>query len=180
MNIIVLRAVMLCAFALAGGAASGQAKPPVNSAAEESAQVGAGAAAGVSWQQLSIEQRELLAGMHEQWGQLPPGRQRALANGAKRFLRMDARQRMQANRRFEQWNEMSAAERSAITARFAEFRALTPREKARIRRASRRFDTLPPEQRRELRRQFQELTPEERLRAREQLRTRPRAERPKK
>ncbi|HTE41378.1 MAG TPA: DUF3106 domain-containing protein [Steroidobacteraceae bacterium] len=169
MNISIVRILALC-MCLAYGA----------SAWAQSGTDRGASAAGIPWLQLSPEQRELVGGTQEQWSQLPPGRQIALSNGAKRFLRMDARQRELANRRFEQWNGMTDEERSAISSRYTEFRALTPRERARIRRASRRFETLPPEQRQQLRQRFQDLAPAERVRAREQLRQRPRLVRPKK
>lgn len=167
-----LATLLLAASALLFGIeAQAQTNNPVSPNARD--------AVGLSWQELSADQQQLLGGMQEQWNQLPPGRQIALANGAKRFLRMDAAQRNQANTRFEQWNNLPEAERAAITERFAEFRKLPPQEKARIRQASRRFERMTPEQRQRLRQRFQDLSPEERARAREQLRNRPRPRAPR-
>jgi len=160
LRILVLGLGMLCA---AGAWAQQTANPPA---------IGRNGS-GIAWEQLSVEQRELLASMEQQWAQLPPGRQVALATGAKRFLTMDAIRHEQATRRFAQWNAMTDEERAAIAERFAEFRSLPPREKARIRRNALRFNNLSPEQRQRLRQRFQDLPPEERARAREQLRVRP-------
>jgi hypothetical protein len=165
---ILMMTSLLAASALIGvGNAHAQNNDPVSQNARE--------AAGLRWQDLSADQQQLLSGMQDQWNQLPPRRQIALANGAKRFLRMDAAQRNQANTRFEQWNNLPEAERAAIAERFAEFRKLSPQEKARIRQASRRFERMTPEQRQRLRQRFLDLSPEERARARDQLRNRPRA-----
>ena len=59
------------------------------------------AAAGVAWDVLDREAQALLAGQQERWATLPPERQRAMAEGAQRWLAMDGIGRAQANERWQ-------------------------------------------------------------------------------
>jgi hypothetical protein len=127
---------------------------------------------GISWQQLSPEQQQVLDDVKGSWEQLPPGRQVALANGAKRFIGMNATERDQANQRFAEWRKLSERERVEIGERFRLFRGLPPSEKQRLRQAARRFDRMNQEQRQQMRERFQQLTPAQRAQLREQMRER--------
>ena len=63
-------ASMFAAWLLAGGVAM---------AADES---------GIPWKSLDAASQELLEGQKEHWEELPPARQRAMAEGAERWLAM--------------------------------------------------------------------------------------------
>src|SRR5262245_21409691 len=58
---------------------------------------------GIAWDQLSPELQQVLNGAQSNWSQLPPGRQVALVNGAKRFIAMDQDARAAAAQRFADW-----------------------------------------------------------------------------
>ena len=49
--------------------------------------------AGVSWQELSPEQQQLLANFESRWADLPLARQQSLAKGSQRWLTMPPEQR---------------------------------------------------------------------------------------
>ena len=61
------------------------------------------AAQGVSWDELSPEQREVLDSMslQQSWAELDPRRQERLARGASRWTEMTPEQRQQAGRQFQ-------------------------------------------------------------------------------
>ena len=67
-----------------------------------------GARPGVPWQQLSPEQRQVLAPYRERWNQLPPGRQQAIARGAERWQQMTPEQREQMH---ERWRDATPQDR---------------------------------------------------------------------
>ncbi|AMN45627.1 hypothetical protein ACG33_00605 [Steroidobacter denitrificans] len=123
--------------------------------------------AGVSWESLSEEQRELLSKYQAHWDQLPMGRQRALARGAHRWLTLPPERREQAQRRFEHWQSLDSKQRRELRRRYQEFKVLPAQEQERIRRGFQNFQHLAPEQRRELRKRFHDLPPEERRRLKE-------------
>ncbi len=133
-----------------------------------------GVANGIAWGQLSADQQQILASVQGDWHRLPPARQVALANGAKRFIGMNAEQRAEATRRFTEWRKLSDGERAEIRGQLRMFRGLSPLDKARLRQAKRRFNRLNQDQRERMRERFRQLTPEQHARLREQIRERQR------
>jgi hypothetical protein len=130
-------------------------------------------APGITWSQLTAEQQQILAGFENNWEQLPPGRQVALAKGTtERWLTMTPDQRERASERFSRWQSLTDEQRAQIRERYQNFQDLTPDEQARLRENFRRFRDLSPERRQELRERFRQLTPEQRQRVRERLQNR--------
>ena len=52
--------------------------------------------------------QHLLAGQKERWESLPPERQRAMADGAERWLSMNDTDRAQARERWKKWRDPAA------------------------------------------------------------------------
>lgn len=125
-------------------------------------------ATGVPWSALSQEQRELLSKYEAGWDQMPLGRQRAMAAGARRWLNLSPERREEARRRMEHWRSLDPQQRRELRRRYDEFRELPPQEQARLRRSFHDFQHLSPEQRREMRERFRKLPPEERRRLKEE------------
>ena len=68
----------------------------------------------------------LLAGQKDRWDSLPPERQRAMAEGAKRWLEMDGIGRAQANERWQHWRSLTPEQRERLRKGWQRFRELTP------------------------------------------------------
>ena len=96
---------------------------------------------------------------------MPPERQRAMADGAERWLSMNDTDRAQARERWKKWRALPPGERERMRKRWQQFRDLTPEQKEALRESYRRFMSLPPEQREVLRERWQRMSPEERHRA---------------
>src|SRR4030095_3674645 len=94
------------------------------------------ASAGVSWGALDESSQALLAGQKDRWDSLPPERQRAMAEGAKRWLEMGGVGGPQANER---------REHASPPTRLTPSRNPPPAPQGAPRTPSRRFRNLPPE-----------------------------------
>lgn len=105
-------------------------------------------AAAPQWQSLSPQQQALIApaikGEAAVFDQLPEVRRQRLAEGANRWLKMDAAQRAEASQQLAIWQRMNAVERQQVLDRRAEFRSLPSFEQGRLLEQHRRFEALPP------------------------------------
>lgn len=82
------------------------------------------------WSELSASQRELLQPFAQQWNALPSAEKRAWAELARRFPKMNARQREQVERRIADWAALSPEQRRVARANFRVARQV-PREEVR-------------------------------------------------
>ena len=120
------------------------------------------AAAPQPWQSLSPEQQHLLQNYQGKWSGLPPERQQALVNGSQRWLSMTPEQRSSAQQRFSQWRALPPQQRQVLRQRWQQFKSLPPEQQQRVRENFQRFRRMPPERRMELRRQWHQMSPEQR------------------
>ncbi len=81
---------------------------------------------GISWDELSDGQREILSQLESSWDTLPAERQRRLSTGAKRWAGMSRQERQQARGRFQSWRELSDERRELISERAQIFRRKIP------------------------------------------------------
>ena len=114
------------------------------------------------WQSLSPEQQHLLQNYQDKWNTLPPDKQEALSKGSQRWLSMTAEQRSGAQQRFGQWRAMPPEQRQELRQRWQQFKSLPPEQQQRVRESFQRFRQMPPERRQELRRQWHQMSPEQR------------------
>ena len=91
----VMRRQLLLLLVGTGLAAGVLAQTPV---AEESA--------GVTWNELSPQQQQVLKNFQQQWATLPPERQRRLSQGAARWSDLTPEQKQQARARFRKWQQL--------------------------------------------------------------------------
>jgi hypothetical protein len=119
---------------------------------------------GVAWDSLDGETRSL-AGQEAGWDELPPERQRAMADGAKRWLAMDGIGRAQAHERWQTWRSLDPDQRDRLRRGWKRFRELSPDQQDALRQAYRRFMELPADRRDSLREKWERMSPEERRRA---------------
>ena len=148
----VIRALIICA-SLVLVAASGFAQTPDAAAPE---------AVPKAWGSLSPQQQQLLQSHQGEWDSLPAERQQALAKGSQRWLSMTPQERAGAQQRFTQWRAMPPEQRQLLRQRWQQFKSLPPERQQQLRESFNRFRQMPPEQRSELRRQWRQMTPEQR------------------
>ena len=117
---------------------------------------------GVPWSSLSQDQQHLLSRLGDQWEQLPPQRQQALASGSQRWLGMSPEQRTQARQRFGQWQQLPEQRREQLRKRWEEFRSLPPARQQAARENFRKFQQLPQQRRQQLRQRWQNASPAQR------------------
>jgi hypothetical protein len=114
------------------------------------------------WQSLSPEQQHLLQNYRDKWNTLPPDKQEALNKGSQRWLSMTPEQKSGAQQRFSQWRAMPQEQRQELRQRWQQFKSLPPEQQQRVRESFQRFRQMPPERRQELRRQWHQMSPEQR------------------
>ena len=164
-----IRAMFICA-SLMLAAANGFAQSPPPESAPSSVPA---APAPKAWSSLSPQQQQLLQSHQSEWNSLPADRQQALAKGSQRWLSMTPEQRSGAQQRFAQWRAMPPEQRQLLRQRWQQFKSLPPERQQQVRESFNRFRQMPPEQRSELRRQWHQMTPEQRHRAVQQARSHP-------
>ena len=74
--------------------------------------------AGVSWEQLTDQQRAVLSDYESQWSSFPAASQVILSRGAKQWASMNGDQRAQARKRFQKWQELPSGKRQELKAKF--------------------------------------------------------------
>ena len=134
---------------------------------------GVAVADGVTWGELSDEQRVVLRQFEGSFDSLPAERRERLSRGAERFATMTPEQRRHAEARFMRWRELSDERRALIRERAEIFQDLSPEEQQRIRENYRRYQEMKRERREMLRDRYKRMTPEQRQRMRERLQRRP-------
>ncbi len=155
---VMMRSMVLCAGLLALTAGAALAQNPLPEAAADAAP----AAAPRAWSSLSPDQQHLLQNYQGKWDTLPADRQQALARGSQRWLAMSPEQRSSAQQRFSQWRALPPEQRQVLRQRWQQFKRLPPEQQQRVRENFRRFRQMPPERRMELRRQWRQMSPEQR------------------
>ena len=121
-------------------------------------------ASRVPWSSLSPDQQRLLSSHlgANQWNNLPPEKQQALARGSQRWLGMSDEQKGLAKQRFDRWHALPPDQREQLRQRWQRFQSLPPNQQDAVRQNYRRFQQLPPEQRRALHEQWRNATPAQR------------------
>jgi hypothetical protein len=102
---------------------------------------------GPQWQQLSPQQRNVLAPLEQEWGAIDEPRKRKWLDIADRLPKMSPDERERVRNRMSAWSQLSPDERSRARQRYQEARELSPQERQQRWEA---YQALPPERRREL------------------------------
>ncbi len=104
---------------------------------------------------------------------LPPQRRERLVRGAERWAMMTADERQQAQGRFSDWRRLPDERRELIRDRYDVYKSLSAGEQRRIRENFRRFNRMNRDRRQKMRDRYHNMTPEQRQRARDRMRGRP-------
>lgn len=121
-------------------------------------------APALTWNDLSVAQRQTLAPLRAQWNQLPSARQHQLADHATRWATLPPAHQQLIRERLAHWANMTPAERRRLRDNARAFRSLPPAERAKVSAAFRRFQQLSPAERRALRARWRALPPAQRQR----------------
>jgi hypothetical protein len=128
----------------------------------------------LGWDSLSESQQTVLSEFREDWDKLPPKRRERLSRGAEHRLAMSDDERKDAKARFSDWGQLSSERRDLIRERYDIYSSLSPDEQKRIRENFHRFNRMNHDRRQKMRDRYRNMTPEQRKRARERMRDRPR------
>jgi hypothetical protein len=109
--------------------------------------------------------RESLPVQSDRPEDVPPDRERFIADGTVRWQAMGETDRAAAHARFNAWRQLPPADREKVRERWKRFRELTLAQQAAVREAYREFLELPPERRAALADRWQQMSPEEQRRA---------------
>lgn len=109
----------------------------------------------IPWESLSMEQRQVLQQVEQQWDRLPAERQQRLRRGANRYEQMNRQQRNQAQNQQRRYQSLSPQQRQTIRQRFQRFNNLNQQEQRRLRSVQRRYQNLSDEQQQQLRERFE-------------------------
>lgn len=128
---------------------------------------------GMTWDELSAEQQQVLAPLADQWREIAPQRRARLAAGAQRWADMDPAERVRAEQGMHRWRERTPEQRRKMREHMMRFHELPAEEQARLRQNFERFRDLSPGQQKALRERWEKLTPEQRAALRERRGPRP-------
>lgn len=84
------------------------------------------------WNELSGEQRTILAPVEAEWNRLPDYQRQRLLGAAKSYPRLDSAQQRRFAARLQQWSRLTLEERNLARKRFQEWHALPPSQRLEI------------------------------------------------
>ncbi len=116
------------------------------------------AARDLGWDDLSEQERRLLAPMAGQSADLPALRRERLRAGVRQWSRMSDEQRVLARDRLAQWRDMSPQRQARILALFQRYQSLSPSVQERLKLRHQWFRSLPKEQQQRLRQEWRDAT----------------------
>jgi hypothetical protein len=79
-----------------------------------------------SWNQLTAEQRRVLAPIESQWGNLDPVRKRKWIGVADRYPKLSPQEQQRLQKRMSEWAALTPEQRNAARERYREFEQLPP------------------------------------------------------
>jgi hypothetical protein len=103
-----------------------------------------------TWAELTSEQRQTLAPLESDWGNLEPARKRKWLGIAKRYPKMKPDEQVRVQRRMQAWANLSPKERQAARDRYKKIEKLPPDKKRSLKRKWEEYNRLPEQERRKL------------------------------
>jgi hypothetical protein len=82
-----------------------------------------------TWDQLTPQQREILAPIQSEWAGLDPARKRKWLGVAKRYPTMTQKEQARLQAKMREWAKLTPEERQAARAQYREFEQMRPRRK---------------------------------------------------
>ena len=116
----------------------------------------------VGFDQLDAAEQRVLMPFAESWSTLPEQTRQNLRLGAQRWNALSAEDKRATAQRFGDWQKLSNEDKRRVRERYQKFHALPRAEQQRLRASQQRFRHLSPEQRKQMRRRFERMSPAER------------------
>ena len=104
-----------------------------------------------TWQQLSNDQRKVLAPLGSEWDTLRPWQREKMLDIAKDYPKMDAQKQQRVQKRLNSWSRMTPYERENARQRYQHFHSLSADKKDEVRKKWAEHQKLPETEREKLR-----------------------------
>ena len=104
-----------------------------------------------TWNQLSDDQRKVLAPLGTEWDTLRPWQREKMLDIAKDYPRMDAQKKQRVQKRLNSWSRMTPYERENARTRYQHFHSLSAEKKDEVRKKWAEHQKLPEAEREKLR-----------------------------
>ena len=106
-----------------------------------------------TWQQLSDDERKVLAPLGTEWDTLRPWQREKMLDIAKDYPSMDAQKQQLVQKRLNSWSRMTPYERENARKRYQQFHSLSEEKKAEVRKKWAEHKKLPEAEREKLRKE---------------------------
>lgn len=107
--------------------------------------------AAPTWNELTIEEQQVLAPLERDWDQLAPQRRRKWVGIAKRYPTMKSDEKSKIDRRMQPWASLSADQRRIARERYKKLEQLPPAKRDELRTRWEEYSRLPEDERARLR-----------------------------
>lgn len=104
-----------------------------------------------SWDQLTGDERKVLAPLGSEWDTLRPWQREKMLDIAKDYPSMDAQKQQLVQKRLNSWSRMTPYERENARKRYQQFHSLSDHKKAEVRKKWAEHKKLPEAEREKLR-----------------------------
>ena len=108
-------------------------------------------ASALHWNQLSDDERKVLAPLGAEWDTLRPWQREKMLDIAKDYPKMDAQKKQRVQKRLISWSRMTPYERENARTRFQQFHSLSAEKKDEVRKKWAEHQKLPENEREKLR-----------------------------
>lgn len=114
-------------------------------------------AGGVSWDQLSSQEKNVLSNLKQRWGNYPAYKQKKMQRWAKK----PASARRLIKKRFGQWSALSASSKAKIKAELKRYKRMPPDKRLKLIAWWKWVSRLPESVRRKLKQKLPGMTPQQ-------------------
>ena len=104
-----------------------------------------------SWQQLSLEQKTILAPLSEQWNNMENLRKKKWLSIAQRYPTLKPEERTRLQERMKEWASLSPEQRAKARGTYKEFQMLPGEQKESLKQKWEIYKNLPPEEQQKVR-----------------------------
>ena len=127
----------------------------------------------VEWDSLTKQQQEFLERAKDHWADIPEQKQLKLINRANEYQNMSPEEKAEVDerraKRMKKWESLSDEDKERMKKRHEKYKNMSPEKKARFEQVKAYLDTLPKEERKAIKEQMRNASPEERRELKREL-----------